>query len=126
MIAEVQVKEHLSTSDHNILVWHLKCETKIARSETKKFANHRADYKAMNEWLTKLDWKVILGGNEPSTDEVWERFVNIIPEAVDNFVPVSKKKGNVDLDDTKNNESTQKQDEDVGKIQGQQKLQRLH
>ena len=37
MIEEVQVKEHLSASDHNILIWHLKCETKVARSEMKKF-----------------------------------------------------------------------------------------
>ena len=65
MVKEVQVKEHFSTSDHNMLVWHLKCETKVAKSETKKCAYHRADYKAMNEWLTKIDWNVILGGNEP-------------------------------------------------------------
>ena len=63
----------------------------------KKFAYHRADYKAMNEWLAKVDWNCILGGIEVSIDEVWERFVNIINnniinEAVDNFVPISKKK----------------------------------
>ena len=83
MIEEVQVKEHFSTSGHNILVWHLKCEAKVSKSEMKKFAYHRADYKAMNEWLTKIDWNVILGGNEPSIDEVWERFVTIINEAVE-------------------------------------------
>ena len=35
---QVQVKEHLSTSDHSILVCHLKCETKVAKSEMKKCA----------------------------------------------------------------------------------------
>ena len=48
----------------------LKCKTKVARSEMKKFAYCRADYKAMNEWLAEVDWNDILGGNEPRIDEV--------------------------------------------------------
>jgi len=38
------------------MVWQLKCATTTRKSEMKKHACHRADYKAMNEWLRKVDW----------------------------------------------------------------------
>jgi len=94
MVDEVQIKEHFSMSDHNIMVWQLQCDTTTRKSEMKKHAYHRADYKAMNEWLRKVDWNDRLGGNENSIDEMWDRLVNTIDEAVERFVvvPVSKNK----------------------------------
>jgi len=58
----------------------------------KKHAYHRAKYKTMNEWLSKVDWNDRLGGNKNSIDEMWNRFVNTIYEAVKRFVAVSKSK----------------------------------
>ena len=61
------------------MVWHLQCETVVARSEMKKFAYHRADYKAMNEWLiSKIDWNDKLEGRKVSMDVVCETLVEII------------------------------------------------
>jgi len=84
VVAEVQIKEHFSTSDHNIMVWQLKCDTTTRKSEKK--------LQAMNEWLRKVDWNDRLAGFENSIDEMWDRFVNTINEAVIRFVPVSENK----------------------------------
>jgi len=43
----------------------------------------------MNEWLRKVNWNDRLGGNE---NEMWDRYVNALNEAVERFVPVGKKK----------------------------------
>jgi len=94
---QVQIKKHFSTSNHNIMVWQLKCDTTTRKSEMNKHAYHRADYKAMNKWLRKVYWNNRLGGDENSIDEMWDRFVNTINEAVERFVPVSKTRKDVEF-----------------------------
>ena len=49
MVDQVQVKEHLATSYHNILMWKLCCDIKIGESKREKYAYQKADYASMNK-----------------------------------------------------------------------------
>ena len=56
MATDVIVLDHLGNSDHNIVVWGLVCAMLRCTSKVPFRQCHKADYVAMREWLSKVDW----------------------------------------------------------------------
>ena len=57
MVDSVEVREHFATSDHNVLMWEVICKSEPHTSDIIRYAYHKADYKAFNEWLSKVNWE---------------------------------------------------------------------
>jgi endonuclease/exonuclease/phosphatase family metal-dependent hydrolase len=90
MVTEVEVLDHLGNSDHNIIVWNLVCNVHVGKSKVPYRQYHKADYAAMREWLSKIDWDIELSNLE--VDEIWSKFCHFIEKAIDQFVPLGHSK----------------------------------
>jgi ribonuclease P/MRP protein subunit RPP40 len=92
MIENLEIKEHLGTSDHNIVTWKLICKTDMSRTNTKYYAFKKADYLGMNEWLSKVNWDVEF--DNLGVEDMWTKFMEIINNSIEKFVPISQRKIN--------------------------------
>ena len=85
MVTDVEVLDHLGNSDHNIIVWDLVCNVRIGKSKIPYRQYHEADYVAMKEWLSNIDWDIEFDDLE--VDKLWCKFCCVIEKAIDQFVP---------------------------------------
>jgi len=69
MVADVEVLDHIGNSDHNIIVWNLVCNVSVGKSKMLYRQNHMADYAAMREWFSNIDWDIEF--NDLDVDELW-------------------------------------------------------
>jgi len=51
---------------------------------------HKADYAAMREWLSYIDWDIEF--NHLDVDELWSKFCYFIQKVIDQFVPLGYSK----------------------------------
>ena len=80
MVTDVEVLEHLGNSDHNIIVWDLVCDVRIGKSKMPYRKYHKADYVAMKEWLSNVDWDIEF--NDLEVDELWSKFCYVIEKTI--------------------------------------------
>lgn len=90
MIDNIEVREHLSTSDHNILCWNLITKTEISSSNAVRYNFSKGDYSKINKHLSDVDWDTELKDLDP--DNMWNVFCNIMNNLVVEFVPQMKNK----------------------------------
>ena len=92
MIENLEIKENLSTSDHNIIYWHLITKTEMHQNTATKFNFSRADYANLMECLRKIDWD--LKFQDQDVEKMWNVFSDIMNELIVQFVPkvISKSK----------------------------------
>ena len=90
MIDNVTVNEHLSNSDHNILLFNLVLKTTTHTSKQIKYNFNRGDYTGMNNLLKSVDWNKEFANCDP--DNMWEKFNEIVLSAIDKFVPIRSNK----------------------------------
>ena len=76
--------DHSGNSDHNIIVWDLVCNVHIGKSKIPYRQYHKADYVAMNEWLSNIDWDKEFSDFE--VDKFWSKFCCVIEKAIDQFL----------------------------------------
>jgi len=84
MVDSIEVREHFATSDHNVLMWEVSCKSEPNTSDNIRYAYHKADYKALNEWLSKVSWEDEFRGM--AANDMWIRFSSIVDEATELFV----------------------------------------
>ena len=76
--------------DDNIVLWKLKCETRVEKSERLVRQYHKANYNEMRTWLSKIKWQEEL--HNLDLNEKWEKFCSIMTLAVDKYVPLAVQK----------------------------------
>jgi hypothetical protein len=93
MVENLEIKEHLSTSDHNIICWDLICKTDISQTSVIKYNYSTADYVKINKHLNDIDWETSLKDLDP--ESMWETFCDLVNEVIIKLVPKmrSKSKG---------------------------------
>ena len=92
MVDDVQVKEHLANSDHNIIVWRLICKTELNKDNKTLYNFNKADYTAMQSFLTTYDWVNLF--DKLDVESMWLFFCNVLNDAVKKYVPVNLRKTN--------------------------------
>ena len=81
VVTDVEVLEHLENGDHNIIVWDLVCNVRIGKSKIPYRQYHNADYVAMKEWLSNIDWDIEF--SDLDIDGLWSKFCCIIEKAIE-------------------------------------------
>ena len=66
-------------------MWEVICKSEPHTSDIIRYAYHKADYKAFNEWLSKVNWEDEFRGMD--ANDMWIRFSTIMNEATEIFVP---------------------------------------
>jgi hypothetical protein len=88
MVENLQVIEHLSTADHNIIVWDLITSTKMAEQNKENYCFHRAKYEEIKKILASKPWDVLF--ENKTTDEMWMIFKEILNDTTQEYVPIQK------------------------------------
>ena len=73
MVINIEVLEHMGNSDHNIILWDLVCDIHLGKSKVPHRQYHKADYNAMREWISKVDWDREFNGLA-QVEEMWNKF----------------------------------------------------
>ena len=90
LITNIDTEAGLGKSDHVTLVISLSCKAKNTKYEPR--LNYRkADLKALNEDLAKVDWEVEL--KDLNTESMWSKIKNNIETAIEKHVPKTKPHG---------------------------------
>ena len=87
LVEDLKVTSPLANSDHNVITWNAVLETKAASTLQKLFNYHKGDYDKINKVLDGTDWDTMIGG-DIDMDEIWTKFVNVMMECRDKYVPV--------------------------------------
>jgi len=85
MIEDLEVKEHFSTSDHNIICFNLISKTDMPLSNVIKYNYSRADYVKIIEYLKEIDWEVKF--KDLDAEKMWNIFCELLNEVIMKFVP---------------------------------------
>lgn len=95
MVENVKVREHFSSSDHNVITWTLNCKTVLAKnhSSSTRYDYSKADFGQINTFLKSIDWESKFSNKD--ANEVWETFSEILKSTVHTFAPESKSKSKV-------------------------------
>ena len=88
MVEGLKVREHLSNSDHNVVTFSLTQKTSDFVDNKICYNFNKGDYSGMNAHLSTCVWEKEL--NDLETDDMWNKFHNILSCAIDKFVPVLK------------------------------------
>ena len=86
MVASIEYQSPLGKSDHSVLRFDFKCYTVIQNYTQKKIYYDKADYKAINEALHKIEWENEL--QDKSVDYQWTSFKESVKESYANMSQV--------------------------------------
>ena len=89
MVEELQVRENLGTSDHNIILWRLVCEVKVKGNDCQIYDYNKGDYDGLREYLSQLQWNKLLENKK--VEEMWEIFKAKLLEGVSEYIPVKSR-----------------------------------
>ncbi|XP_059846738.1 uncharacterized protein LOC132405715 [Hypanus sabinus] len=89
LISDLEVKEPLGSSDHDMISFYLQFERDKGRSEVSVLQLNKGDYGAMREELAKVKWADALAGN--TVDQQWQIFLGIIQKMQKQFIPMRRK-----------------------------------
>ena len=94
MVEEISIREPLSTSDHNMIMFDVTVSITMKRRKQVTYDYKKGDYEAMRQFLSQIDWKHEL--QNKNTEEMWTVFKEKMDEGVTSFIPTrtnySKKK----------------------------------
>ena len=82
-IEEVEVLEHFSTSDHQIVMWSFLCTDDLVHRDLETYCWYRADYVKLRKELCNNDWTAL---ENKSVCEMWDLFVEILNDAIERNV----------------------------------------
>ena len=88
MVEDLEVQDHLGTSDHHVLVWSLVYDIQHKINKCVRRQYYKGNYRLMREWLDMIDWEKEMYGL--SLEEMWRYLCDMINMAMDKFVPVNE------------------------------------
>jgi len=90
VFSSISVEAPFSTSDHNLINFSLQSFSTTATGDDSGTAEvlqwNNADYDAMNEFLSTVDWHGIVMTNL-TADDLWSAFCQVLQQAIRIFVP---------------------------------------
>ncbi|XP_072107366.1 uncharacterized protein [Mobula birostris] len=89
VIGEIEVKEPLGGSDHNMIEFTVKLEKEKPKSDVSVFQWSKGNYSGMREELAKVDWKETLAGR--TAEQQWLEFMREMRKVQDRYIPKKKK-----------------------------------
>ena len=89
LVSDLEVKEPLGGSDHNMISFYLQFERHKGRSEVSVLQLNKGDYGAMREELAKVDWTDIL--SEKTVEQQWQVFLGIMHKVQNELIPQRRK-----------------------------------
>jgi hypothetical protein len=90
MIENVEIKEHFSSSDHNIITWNLNCVTVITTSNTIDYDYNRTDFALVNEDLQQVQWSDEFENLD--ANDMWVVFRDKLFSILNKFTPMRRRK----------------------------------
>lgn len=88
ILEEVSIESPIGRSDHACIHACLNFEAQVYDRKKKRLMYERADYEAMKSRLN-VDWNEVLG-IETDTEGKWRRFVSLIRQVIDEYIPVQR------------------------------------
>ena len=92
-VDSVDYQHPLGCSDHISIVIYLNFEDNEHLNCTGKRLYYRGDYPSMNLFFEDTDWVNVL--SDMNTQQSWDLFAEKFQEAIDTFIPINDKPGNV-------------------------------
>ncbi|XP_059823488.1 uncharacterized protein LOC132392907 [Hypanus sabinus] len=92
LISDLEVKEPLGGSDHNMISFYLQFEKDKGRSEVSVLQFNRGNFGAMREELAKVNWMDVLA--EKTVEQQWQVFLGIMHKVQNQFIPWRRKDSN--------------------------------
>ena len=89
VLEELTYLEPIGKSDHVCIAWHLCFSNRPATNEP-KFNYWKADYPAIREKLSNIDWRLEFDGK--SVNDMWKYLTSVIETCVSDSVPLYKHK----------------------------------
>ncbi|XP_059806825.1 uncharacterized protein LOC132381440 [Hypanus sabinus] len=89
LIRDLEVKEPLGDSDHNMICFNLQFEKEKGKSDVSVLQLNKGNYGAMREELAKVQWNNTLAGK--TVEQQWQVFLGIVQKVQDRFIPMRKK-----------------------------------
>ena len=86
LINNVHIKEHLGSSDHNMISFNVSCKQKKHTGNTKTLNFKRANFPRMRAAPQDLDWKGILASM--GTEQKWEIFKKTLCKLIAKYIPM--------------------------------------
>jgi ribonuclease P/MRP protein subunit RPP40 len=86
MVENLEVREKLGKSDHNIVTWTLVCEVSLKVDNSVKRDYNRGDYEGFNKYLTDTDWKENCG----TVNDMWSLFRGTLDSGIDTYIPTQR------------------------------------
>jgi hypothetical protein len=88
MVENIEVREHFSSSDHNIIVWTLNCKTVMNENHMINYDYTKADYVKINENIKSINWDIEFFGK--NADQMWSKFNDVVITNITSHVPLKK------------------------------------
>ncbi|XP_059845547.1 uncharacterized protein LOC132404945 [Hypanus sabinus] len=89
LIRDLEVKEPLGGSDHNMICFNLQFEKEKGKLDVSVLQLNKGNYGAMREELVKVQWSNTLAGK--TVEQKWQVFLGIMQKVQDRFIPKRKK-----------------------------------
>ena len=89
MVKNIEIKEHFSQSDHNIISWLLHCNTVLNQTDKTRYKFNKADFKRINLCLNEVNWDDKF--KDADVNQMWTAFLGIVNSAVHKFTPACRK-----------------------------------
>jgi len=85
MVEDLEVREPVSNSDHNQILWKLNWKTVIESPEQKQYDYNKGDYKGLLKKLGKENWENLLANK--NVEEMWAIVLKLIIDGRDEYIP---------------------------------------
>jgi len=95
MVEDLQVIEHLGTSDHNMEEFNIVAELEVEANNVPRHCFYKADYNKIQQFLSTIAWGELFDGK--NANEMWCIFKEKLNQAIHDFIPLaaSNRRGNV-------------------------------
>ena len=91
-ISDVNITCPISNSDHNTITFKIICDIKYEKVDCIKYNYDKANFRAIQEELAKLDWVTLFESKD--VNDMWTLFKNILIDNRNKFVPKMKSNSN--------------------------------
>ena len=88
-VSDIQFTSPLGKSDHSVIYFNYNCYLDVAKHRHESFSYNKADYEAMRQYLTDLDWRTqfLKESDSLSVEDHWLTLKRMLVSVRNKFVP---------------------------------------
>ena len=80
MVENLEIREHISSSDHNLLVWELVSKTDLTSNNQIGYDFKKGNWVGLRTDLEIIKWEEEMA--KLNVDEIWRQSCNLLSEAI--------------------------------------------